>query len=132
MIKCPPRVKCNSSSIIDHVLASSLDRVSQSGVTDVGISDHQLIYCTRKIAIVKKYCHKQITFRSLKNYLCEIYEEALITLNFPNYKTFDVIDKAYENFTLKVMAVIDNLATSKKKRIKGISQGWKDKLFKIY
>ena len=41
------------------------------------------------------------------------------------------------------MAVIDNLATSKKKRIKGISQGWfdaeiienineKDKLFKIY
>ena len=95
LIKCPPRVKCNSSSILDHVLASSPDRVSQSGVIDVGISEHQLISCTRKTVVVKKYCHKQITSRSLKNYSPEIYEEALRTLNFPNYKKFDDIDKAY-------------------------------------
>ena len=126
LIKCPTRVTCNSSSILDHVLASFPDRVSQSGVIDKGISDHQLIYCTRKTARIKSYCHKQITFHSLKNYSPEIYEEALRKLSFPNYELFDDIDTAYEDFIQMVMAVIDNLAPSKKKRIKGTSQNWFD------
>ena len=42
VIKCPTHVTCHSSSILDHVLASFSDRVSQSGVIDIGISDHQL------------------------------------------------------------------------------------------
>ena len=53
------------------------DRVSQTGVIDGGISDRQLIYCNRKTARIKSCCHKQITFRSLKNYSAEVYEEAL-------------------------------------------------------
>ena len=143
LIKCPTRVTCNSSSILDHFLASFPDRVSQSGVIDVGISDHQLIYCTRKTARIKSYCHKQITFHSLKNYSPEVFEEFLRKLNFPNYELFDDIDKAYENFFQKVMAVIDNLTPSKNKRIKGTSQDWfdaqiiakineRDKLFKKF
>ena len=143
LIKRPTRVTCNGSSILGHGLASFPDRVSQSGVIDVGISDHQLIYCTRKIARIKSYCHKQITFRSLKNYSLKVYEESLRKLSFPNYELFDDIDKAYENFIQKVMAVIDNLAPSKNKRIKGTSQDWfdveiikkineRDKLFKKF
>ena len=96
--------------------------VSQSAVIDMGISDHQLIYCTRKIARIKSHCRKQITFRSLKNYSPEIYEETLRKLCFPNYELFDDIDTAYENFIQKVMPVIDNLAPSKNNRIKGTSQ----------
>ena len=120
------RVTCNSSPILDHVLASFPDRVSQSGVIHIGILDHQLIYCTRKTARIKSYCHKQITFRSLKNYSPEIYEEALRKLKFPNYELFNDIDTAYENFIQKIMAVTDNLAPTKNKRIKGTSQNWFD------
>ena len=36
----------------------------------------------------------------------------------------DDIDKAHENFIQKVMAVIDNLALSKNKCIKGTSENW--------
>ena len=43
-------------------------------------------------------------------------------LSFTNYELFDVIDKAYENFIKKAMAVIDSLAPSKNKRVKGTSQ----------
>ena len=43
-----------------------------------------------------------------------------------NYELFDDIDKAYENVIQKVMAVIDNLAPSKNKRIKGTSYDWFD------
>ena len=121
LINCPTRATCNSSSILNHVLASFPDRVSQSGVIDIGISDHQLIYSTRKTARIKSNCHKQITFRSLQNYSCEIYEEALRKLSFPNYELFDDIDTAYEKFIQKVVPVIDNLAPSKNKRSKGTS-----------
>ena len=62
LIKCPTHVTCNSSSILYHVLASFSDRVYQSGVIDGGISDHQLIYCTRKTARIKSYCHKHKLF----------------------------------------------------------------------
>ena len=57
-----------SSSILDHILTNSTDRVSQTGVIDTELSDHQLIYCTRKITRTKFNSHKNITIRSLKNY----------------------------------------------------------------
>ena len=50
LIRVPIRVTCNSSIILDHILASFPNRVSQLGVIDVGLSDHQIIYCTRKIS----------------------------------------------------------------------------------
>ena len=42
--------------------------MSQKEVSDVRLSDHQLIYCTRKILRTKANMHNQIPGRSLKNY----------------------------------------------------------------
>ena len=109
-VKCSAPVTCNSSSILIHVFASFSDRVSPNGEIDVSISDHQLIYCTRKTERIKIYRNKQITFRFLKHYLPEIFEEALMRLNFLNHELFDDIDKACENLIQKVMAVVDDLA----------------------
>ena len=112
------RVKYNSFSVFDHFLASFPDRVSQSGVRYVGISDHQLLYCTREIARIKSYYHKQITFLYHKNYILEVSKKTLIKLNFPNYELFDNTDKAYKNLNQNVMAVINNIASSKNEPIK--------------
>ena len=59
LIKVPTRITCNSATIIDHILASYLERVTQQGIIDVGLSDHQLIFCTRKISRIKRgtYTH---------------------------------------------------------------------------
>ena len=43
LIIVPTRVTSVSSTIIDHVLASFPERVTQSGVIDIGLSDYQLI-----------------------------------------------------------------------------------------
>ena len=40
-------------------------------------SDHQMIFCMRKINREKVGCHKQISFRSFKNYSVDEYEKAL-------------------------------------------------------
>ena len=85
MIKSPTRITCSSTSLIDHKLASLPDRISQEGVMNVGLSDHQLIYCTRKISRVKTGgVHKKIKFRSLKNYAIDAYKNALKKINFAN------------------------------------------------
>ena len=49
LITCPTRVTCNTSTLIDHILTKSTKKIFQSGVIDSGISDHPLIFCTRKV-----------------------------------------------------------------------------------
>ena len=126
LIESPTRITCSSSSIIDHILASFPDRVTQQGILNVGLSDHQLIYCTRKITRIKRGGHKQITFRSFKNYTIDGYEKALVEINFPEYKNIVNVNDAYSNFIQKLMEVTDNVAPVKNRRIKKNSREWFD------
>ena len=48
LIKSPIRVTCITSILTDHILASVPSRVSQKG-----ISNNQLVFCTRKISCLK-------------------------------------------------------------------------------
>ena len=85
LIKVPTRTTTSSSTIIDHILASYPERVTQYEVIDISLSD-QLIYCTRKISRIKRGSHKQIQFRSFKHYTVDLFEQELSELNFPNYQ----------------------------------------------
>ena len=143
LIEVPTRVTCSSSTIIDHMLGSFPNRVSQQSVIDVGLSDHRIIYRTKKISTIKRGTHKQIRCRSLKNYSADIYEEVLSRIDFPNYHNFENVNDAYSNFIQKVMGAIDPVAPVKSRRIKQNSQEWfdsevavkisaRDKLFKKF
>ena len=132
-IENPTSITCSSSSIINHILASLPDRVTQQKILNVGLSDHQLICSTREITRIKRGAHNQIKLCSFKNYTVEI--------NFPEYEDFDNVNDA--SFIQKLMEVIDKVAQVKNKRIKKNSQGWFDsqisenliiwdKLFKKY
>ena len=60
IIKSPTCITCRNTSLIDLILASIPSRFSQHGVINVSVSDHQLIYCTRKINKIKtRGVHKQ-------------------------------------------------------------------------
>ena len=47
LISSPTRITCSSSTIIDHILTNTTNNISQSGVIDLGISDHNVIFFTR-------------------------------------------------------------------------------------
>ena len=126
LITSPTRVTDNSSSLVDHVLTNSTDRISQSGVVHTGLSDHQLIYCTRKVNRTKSNTHKYIRTRSLKNYSQSLYLEKLNEIDFPNYSKFKDINDAYSDFIGKVTSVIDQIAPMKEIRVKNNSQDWFD------
>ena len=126
LIEVPTRVTCSSSTIIDHMLGSFPNRVSQQSVIDVGLSDHRIIYRTKRISTIKRGTHKQIRCRSLKNYSADIYEEVLSRIDFPNYHNFENVNDAYSNFIQKVMGMIDLLAPIKSRQMKQNSQQWFD------
>ena len=60
IINQPTRITENSTTLLDHILTNSKDRISQHGIINTGLSDHQLIYCTRKITREKFYEHRDI------------------------------------------------------------------------
>ena len=73
-----------------------LVKISQKGVINVGVSDHQLIFCTRKISRIKiGGDHKYLNFRSLKNCTANYYKETLKQTDFPNYENFGDVNEAY-------------------------------------
>ena len=108
--------------MIDHILTNACDKISDYGVIDIGISDHQMIYCTRKVVRIKLGTNKYVNFRSLKNYSPTLMEDALSALDFPNYENYDEIEIAYSDFVQKVTEVIDSIAPRKQSEIKNNTQ----------
>jgi hypothetical protein len=64
----PTRVTCSSSSLIDHLVTTSPEKIVSSGVIHLGISDHSLIYGIRKLNSVEKNQEKLIEFRNMKHF----------------------------------------------------------------
>ena len=85
-IKHPKRITCHTSTLIDHIIINCEEKITQNGVINTSLSDHQLIFCTRKIKRIKTKNHKRISFRSLKDYSMENFEQELKNIAFPNYE----------------------------------------------
>ena len=125
--KIPDPRNLYHSILIDDILESFPSRVYQKGVIGLGISDHQLIFCTRNISRLKTGgIHKYLNFRSFKEYTVRSYKEALKQLDFPNYETFDDVNGAYYIFFQKIMTVIDKTAPYRNTRIRSNTQKWFD------
>ena len=82
LLTCPTRVTCNTSTLIDHILTNSTEKIFQSGIIYSVISGHQLIVCTIKVKRVKFHKHNNVLPRSLKHYTVNLFVEALRKVNF--------------------------------------------------
>ena len=126
IIQEPTQVTSTTSSLLDHILTNAGWKISQKGVIDVGLSDHQLIYCTRKILRTKFNMHNQIRVRSLKNYTPELFREELTKINFPDYNIFSNVNIAYLDLVEIILSVVDKIAPFKDLRVKNNTQDWFD------
>ena len=85
----PTRITWSSSSIIDQILLSFPDRLTQPEILNVGLFDQQLTFIR-----IKRGGHKQIKFSSFKNFFVHGYEESLIGINFPEYRNVGNVNDA--------------------------------------
>ena len=126
LVKLPTRITKNTSTILDHILTNSTYKISQVGTMDIGLSDHQLIYCTRKKFKEKTHTKTYIKYRSLKNYTPEILIEKLKTTIFPDYSTFTDVNEWYADLIQKVNTIIDEIAPVKEMCIQNNTEEWVD------
>ena len=103
-------------------LNNSTEKIFQSVIIDRGMSDHQLIFCTRKVKQAKFNTYNNVFLRSLKHYTVHVFVEELQKVNFPNYERFSCEDAAYIDFLNKLMKVVSEIAPNKKIRVKNNMQ----------
>ena len=73
----PTRITENIGILIDHVLRNSPHKITKSRMIELNLSDHELIYCTRKTTKFKTNKHNELNMRSIKNYTTEYFVEYL-------------------------------------------------------
>ena len=84
----PTKITDQIATLIDYILMNSPDKVSQSGIIGLGLSDHDLIFCTRKTSLPKSQKYNEIFVRSKKRYSAEKVLNILRKIVFPNYLTY--------------------------------------------
>ena len=67
LVKDPTRITPHSRSLLDVIMISCPLIVKDSGVVDMGISDHSMVFCILKLKTVKPH-PTHIHARSLKHY----------------------------------------------------------------
>ena len=68
VIRRPTRITNQTPTLVDHIPTNWPDKVSKSGLRDLGLSDHNLIYWTRKTSLPKSWKHNEIFVHSMKKY----------------------------------------------------------------
>ena len=109
IITSPTRETKSSSSLIDHICTNSSEKVSQSGVIESGLSDHFIIFCTRKKVREHNGKHKNINIRSLKNYNQDTFRGNLRDIDWtPVYSSFDSNDTVEKFNIILTQIIVDN------------------------
>ena len=120
MIKQPTRITKDTRSTIDLFLTNDPQTFSLSGVSDLGISDHCLVYEVRKISLPKSSpkiaasrCFKNFDLVSFRNDLSMAPWHFVEAESDPN-KTWDIWKQIFT-------CIADSNAPLKKKSVRGIS-----------
>ena len=124
IIKDFTRVTDATKSIIDLIMVSDVDKISQQGVLPSGLSDYFIIYCTRKTVTSLLNKHHATIIRSMKHYSKEMLTELLQTVDWSPVLNFLDVNEAWTHFTDLFMPVVDKLAPLKKVRLKQRSEPW--------
>ena len=120
----PTRITPTSRTIIDLILVSDPAKISQSGVIEIGVSDHFLTYCTRKITKVLYHKQNNVKIRSLKNYNKETFEQRLKDATWSEVYSCESVEGAWLSFKSRFQTIVDSLAPLKEIRIKQSTAPW--------
>ena len=120
----PTRICDSSQTTIDLILTSDRSKIANSGVIHYGLSDHSIIFCTRKIQRSAPGCHNQIKVRSLRNYSSEVLSSSLGSLDWSPVFDCSTTDKASDCFRSMFLPIVDKLAPIKEIRSKTRTEPW--------
>ena len=118
------RVTDNTSTILDHVITNSKDKISKSGVLDCSLSDHLPIFFTR--GSIKTNFSRPIIkrIRSLKNYSKEFLISELKKVSWGNVFLAPNVDESLAQFIALFNGVLDVVAPIRDIKVKQKTEPW--------
>ena len=122
----PTRTTEHTKTLTDHILTNSPEKVIQSGVIEMGLSDHQLTYRSRKTSHLKLNEHYEISFRSIKSYSDEIFADKLKSIKFTDYSNHTCVNDAYQDFVTRFLSAIDSVSPIRTLTVKSNTKPWFD------
>ena len=124
LINEPTRITQNSRTLIDLCLTNSPGKVSRSGVVQVGISDHSLVYMTRKSRQMRSGIHKTSVIRNFKHFNSADFLHDLKQLQWNDVSIHKDPNEMWNVWKDHFMSAIDKHAPSKTKRISTKKSPW--------
>lgn len=124
IINEPTRITNSSKSLLDHILCNNKEKICQSGTISIGLSDHFLIYYTRKISKIQIKEHKYAKIRSIKNYTKENFIFRLTNADWSEYFNACDVNIAWTAFRDIFMSVLNSVVPVKEVRLKLRTEPW--------
>ena len=118
MINEPTRITQSSRTLLDVVLTNYPDRITSSGVIHLGISDHSLIYCVRKINSQPKFGHKKIKYRDTKSFDTKKFVDCLKQVQWETFFSNSDPNKSWGMFYKVLVDLLNSHSPMKTKRIR--------------
>ena len=112
-----------SNSCLDHILCNNKNKICQSDTICIGLCDHILTYCSRKVVKKQIKHHNVIEIRSLKNYSPEFLLNAIINADWSGVYCSNV-DQAWRTFKSIFCKILDSVAPIKEIRLKSRTEPW--------
>ena len=118
LITEPTRETLDTATIIDHVAISNPSNVVESGALKTCISDHYLVYVTRKFRGSIKANHKVIMSRHMKNFATDLFISDLATTDWSAIvHNSDGLDNAVRLWSFHLSSIIEKHAPLRERRV---------------
>ena len=125
LINKPTRVTLTSSKIIDLIYTSMPEQHHVSGVIPCTISDHYMTYTVLQHQRNKHGATKYVTYRDFKNFDPISFNVDLMDCNLYHVvNNCSSLDEAWEEWSSRVLGVMNNHAPLKTSRLKARSNPW--------
>lgn len=110
LIKQCTRIQPRSQSLIDHIYITKPNNIICHGVQDFGVSDHSLIYATRKLGIktASPKPRTKITYLDWKNFSETSFHDELRATQWDDLYLTDSADSMLNLFTYRLQQIASN------------------------
>ena len=118
------RVTMTTTSLIDHIVTNTPEKISDSGVIHTGISDHSLVFAIRKISVIYKQ-ENTLEIRNMKNFDKEKFTKELLKQHWEYVYFFAEDPNAmWEIWKNLFLEVLDKHAPLQHKKIRSNKVPW--------
>ena len=124
LINKPTRITRSTISLIDLCITNSPDKILNSGVLTLGISDHSLVYMSRKIHYSNKNSNRIIEKRSFRHFNSEEFVNNLSQQKWCDIEKLSDPNEMWHEWKRNFMSCFDKHAPIRKKRIGNKRSPW--------